>query len=413
MEALWAEATERLKTNPKEHPVVCAIPSWTTPKQQARYMELLFETLECPAAYLSRGAPLAAFAAGRASALVIDCGAAATSAVPVVDGYALLRAVKRSKIGGFYLDTELGTKLPAVYPRQIARRVRFLGLQGDAAGARLACDTAQLALRAPDLKAFCDRDIFRSLKEAACVLPPVVGGIHKPDGIPKRPTVMELPDGSTVDFQEFRHLPERLFLIENGDDSAADEVKPPQTASTATEKKEDDMNSPNNKSQQKAATPPSSETKDPPAAAASPGEASTDEPEKRPDTRTSYYGSPALTSIGDVFAQPVVQAIPPLVRGALERCDVDIRKDLLQNVVIAGGGSLFPGLPDRLHRDLADHLAPTRLKTKVIAPSPIERQFAVWIGASILASLGSFQQLWLSKAEWDEDGPLGSFERWN
>ena len=34
----------------------------------------------------------------------------------------------------------------------------------------------------------------------------------------------------------------------------------------------------------------------------------------------------------------------------------------------------------------------------------VERRFSVWIGGSILASLGSFQQMWMSKAEYEEHG---------
>ena len=45
------------------------------------------------------------------------------------------------------------------------------------------------------------------------------------------------------------------------------------------------------------------------------------------------------------------------------------------------------------------------IKPKVAAPmNSTERRFAVWIGGSILASLGSFQQMWLSRAEYDEHG---------
>ena len=36
--------------------------------------------------------------------------------------------------------------------------------------------------------------------------------------------------------------------------------------------------------------------------------------------------------------------------------------------------------------------------------STVERRFSVWIGGSILASLGSFQQMWMSKAEYQEHG---------
>lgn len=42
---------------------------------------------------------------------------------------------------------------------------------------------------------------------------------------------------------------------------------------------------------------------------------------------------------------------------------------------------------------------------KVIAPAnPTERRFSTWIGGSILASLGSFHQMWMSKAEYSEHG---------
>ena len=45
---------------------------------------------------------------------------------------------------------------------------------------------------------------------------------------------------------------------------------------------------------------------------------------------------------------------------------------------------------------------------QLLAPqTPTERRFAVWIGGSILASLGSFQQLWMSKSEYDEIGASG------
>merc|ERR1712209_13645 len=36
---------------------------------------------------------------------------------------------------------------------------------------------------------------------------------------------------------------------------------------------------------------------------------------------------------------------------------------------------------------------------------PPERKYSVWIGGSILASLSTFQQMWISKQEYDECGP--------
>ena len=97
IEELWREAFERAKTSGAEQPVLAATPSDATPKHRAQYLELLFETFGCRAAYLARNATLAAFAAGRASALVVDCGAGTTSVVPVVDGYVLMKGIRTSK----------------------------------------------------------------------------------------------------------------------------------------------------------------------------------------------------------------------------------------------------------------------------------------------------------------------------
>merc|ERR1712242_248094 len=52
-------------------------------------------------------------------------------------------------------------------------------------------------------------------------------------------------------------------------------------------------------------------------------------------------------------------------------------------------------------------LAPSTIKIKIIAPP--ERKYSVWIGGSILASLSTFQQMWITKQEYDECGhPLST-----
>jgi actin-related protein len=83
-------------------------------------------------------------------------------------------------------------------------------------------------------------------------------------------------------------------------------------------------------------------------------------------------------------------------------CDVDIRRDLYSNVVLSGGTTMFPGVGERMTKELTA-LAPATVKIKVVAPP--ERRYSVWIGGSILSSLSTFQQMWISKAEYDESGP--------
>ena len=82
------------------------------------------------------------------------------------------------------------------------------------------------------------------------------------------------------------------------------------------------------------------------------------------------------------------------------KCDVDIRKDLYANTVLSGGTTMFPGIADRMQKEISA-LAPPKIK--IIAPP--ERKYSVWIGVSILASLSTFQQMWISKQEYDESGP--------
>merc|ERR1712097_219483 len=75
---------------------------------------------------------------------------------------------------------------------------------------------------------------------------------------------------------------------------------------------------------------------------------------------------------------------------SIMKCDVDIRKDLYANTVMSGGTTMYPGIADRMQK-------------KITAPP--ERKYSVWIGGSILASLSTFQQMWISKQEYDECGP--------
>ncbi len=81
--------------------------------------------------------------------------------------------------------------------------------------------------------------------------------------------------------------------------------------------------------------------------------------------------------------------------------DVDIRKNLYESVILSGGTTMFPGIKDRLQKELIN-LAPSTMKVKVLAPE--ERKYLVWLGGAILTSLSSFQNNWITKAEYEENG---------
>jgi actin len=96
------------------------------------------------------------------------------------------------------------------------------------------------------------------------------------------------------------------------------------------------------------------------------------------------------------------EGIDKLTFRSVLKCDIDIRKDLYQNIVLSGGSTMFPGVDKRLNKEITA-LAPAAVKVKIVAPP--ERKYSVWIGGSILSSLSTFQDMWITKDEYDESGP--------
>jgi actin len=96
------------------------------------------------------------------------------------------------------------------------------------------------------------------------------------------------------------------------------------------------------------------------------------------------------------------EGIHKLAFQSIMKCDVDIRKDLYNNVVMSGGTTMFNGVAERMQKEIKA-LAPDSMTIKIIAPP--ERKYSVWIGGSILSSLSTFEEMWINKAEYDEAGP--------
>jgi len=97
------------------------------------------------------------------------------------------------------------------------------------------------------------------------------------------------------------------------------------------------------------------------------------------------------------------EGIHAMTYNSVMKCDVDIRKDLYANVVISGGTTMYEGLPERMQKEITA-LAPPTMKVKTVAPP--ERQYSVFVGAAILASLTTFQAMWISKDEYKDAGKV-------
>eukprot|EP00658_Telonema_sp_P-2_P018494 TRINITY_DN17260_c0_g1_i1.p1 TRINITY_DN17260_c0_g1~~TRINITY_DN17260_c0_g1_i1.p1 ORF type:complete len:375 (+),score=80.10 TRINITY_DN17260_c0_g1_i1:33-1157(+) len=93
--------------------------------------------------------------------------------------------------------------------------------------------------------------------------------------------------------------------------------------------------------------------------------------------------------------------IHELIRECVMRCDVEVRKELYQSILLAGGTTLFQGFQNRLATEV-QRFAPEQVRAKVMAPN--ERMFSAWIGGSILGSLTTFRQMWIDASEYHELG---------
>ncbi|XP_069112208.1 actin-6-like [Argopecten irradians] len=94
--------------------------------------------------------------------------------------------------------------------------------------------------------------------------------------------------------------------------------------------------------------------------------------------------------------------IHELILMTIQKADPSLHKDMYNNIVLAGGTTLFPGIADRLTKELKTGLSMSE-DVNVIADK--NREYSAWLGGSIVGNLSTFDKFCVKKEHYDEMGP--------
>ncbi|CAG2257931.1 Actin, cytoplasmic type 5,Actin, cytoskeletal 4,Actin, cytoplasmic A3,Actin, muscle-type,Actin-75,Actin-like protein 53D,Putative actin-24,Actin, non-muscle 6.2,Actin-71,Actin-4,Actin, nonmuscle,Actin, alpha skeletal muscle 2,Actin, cytoskeletal 2A,Actin B,Actin-11,Actin-15A,Actin, cytoplasmic type 8,Actin, cytoplasmic 2,Actin, cytoplasmic 1,Actin, alpha skeletal muscle B,Actin, spherule isoform,Actin-57B,Actin, acrosomal process isoform,Actin, muscle-type A2,Actin-5,Actin-100,Actin-93,Actin,Centractin,Act len=123
-----------------------------------------------------------------------------------------------------------------------------------------------------------------------------------------------------------------------------------------------------------------------------------------PDGNVLSIGNERIQCVESLFQPSIAGKESPGLHETLNysilNSGEDLRKDLYGNIVLCGETSRTPGITERMQSEITN-LAPLIRKITVQTPPDIKN--SAWVGGSILASLPTFQQMCITKEEYDEE----------
>nr|CAD7451899.1 unnamed protein product [Timema tahoe] len=369
-----------IQSESKYHPVLMSEAPWNVRSKREKLTELMFEKYNVPAFFLVKNAVLAAFANGRATGIVVDSGATHTSAIPVQDGFVLSQAIVKSPLGGDYISMQCKNFL------------------------QVRTDNTRLKPRLHSLP-YLNNDndctfIFVQENDVEVTPPYLIGG---KEVVKEREKARWTPRRNVPEVTTSWHNYMVKKVIQDFQASSLQVSETPYDEKTVSSIPTVHYEFPNGYHQaSRFATP------------------------------ILDFGSERFRIPEALFDPSVVQirggqvgntmlGVGHIVTTSVGMCDVDVRPSLYGSVVVTGGNSflqasnyqpaqLLQGFPERLNRDLSVRI-PSSMRLKLISANGCaERRFGAWIGGSILASIGTFQQMWISNQEYEEGGK-GQVER--
>ena len=360
-------------------------------KQKALMLETLFESLSAPAAYIASSAMLSSFAYGRQTSLVVDVGHTASRVTPVVDGYLLNSGSCKSGRGGKWLgDVQRGVlegrwKIngsenvvnkwngwKGVPPCRNAGVIPRYSLHSNIIQRLKSSELEQLK-RSPFHSMAVHEVMYEMMTYTS--LQSFGFGLHSTPFV----GYGSFEGSNDADNNDDVTMEDKINDDEDVNDNGPSYELPDGTRIDLAQQAGVDL----------CRMPQLLLSDDLPSFI-----------QTQPSDATDYASN--------------MLPLHKLVHRSLSQIlDADLRKELASNIILTGSASLFPGLDKSLSLELGKVL-PVSYKHKVISSkNNVENRYGAWIGGSILSSLGSFQQLWLSKEEYDENGAILGLQRFN
>ncbi|KAH3679305.1 hypothetical protein WICMUC_001129 [Wickerhamomyces mucosus] len=366
----WEYLFNTLDVQFDEQPLLLTEPVWNSVENKKKSLEVALETFQFPAFYLASSPACVAFALGRPSALVVDIGHDITSVTPVVDGMVLAKSTLKTHFAGHYLSTQLHNRLK-LEKKEIVPLYKVKS--------KVLTQPSEVPNWIPKqfssiTKSYDDFQIERTLyefKETVLKVPTETIDLKKAENddgtFPKRK--YELPNGVTIELGRDRfEIGDALFNPEQYEISEF----PPESGEPEIQSQNDYV--PLKRGNKK------------------PTDDGTEAEEiEKPSAKKQKKDIPKYRGLGHLASH------------SLSLVDVDLRTQLANNIIVTGSSSLIPGLTDRLNQELSK--AHPGLKFRIHASgNTAERKYQAWIGGSVLSSLGTFHQLWVSQKELEEVG---------
>lgn len=355
-----------LLTLPSDQPFLLAERSSQPPPMRQQLLEILMEEVQVPAAFFGRDATLACYACGRTTGTVVDVGYHGTTVTPVYEGYVELKGIRRSPVGTKEMDTMLMGHLDRTIGTPY---VPLYQLRGH-------------ALRREDFHQLARLAVAQDCREdgsGAAVL--------QADATFQAPHMSyELPDGTKIDLPSKVRFGVSDLLL--GQDDASVTTRHDLVGQRTKQMMAMMMDLDNCNEDNEPPTPSTTTSRLPFS-------------NRHLQRACAPYISTEPWSEGN---------IPAMGCEAAFLCDRDQQASLLGNVILAGGGACLgptdQALPEffREKMEAIIHQHTPGWRVKVLSPNFQERKVCSWIGGSILGSLGSFHDMYITKKEYDEYG---------